>query len=218
MPLSSRADAGVQPCWLTAARPSEGPVDILFWSGGKDSYLAYRALMRKAERQAALLTTFDGKTRVIAHQEVSIREAVAQAEALNAPLLGVPLFAGLDYTDRVGRALELVPCARRLVFGDLRLEHVRSWRESEFGALLESREIELYFPLWERPYAELMEDLERSGVECVVSAVADAASGVVRVGEVFSRAMMERLPSRIDPFGEEGEFHTLARISEPPKE
>ena len=42
----------------------------------------------------------------------------------------------------------------------------------------------------------------------------EAAAGVVRVGDRFDRAMMVHLPDRIDPFGENGEFHTLVKVWE----
>jgi hypothetical protein len=47
-------------------------VDVLFWSGGKDSYLALRQLAREAAGPSAvlLLTTFDGRSEIVAHQEV----------------------------------------------------------------------------------------------------------------------------------------------------
>jgi hypothetical protein len=48
-----------------------GPVDVLFWSGGKDSFLAARALAREHRETSGsllLLTTFDAANRQVAHQ------------------------------------------------------------------------------------------------------------------------------------------------------
>ena len=64
------------------------------------------------------------------------------------------------------------------------------------------------------PCDTLIADLEASGVMCEISAVTEAAVGGVAVGERFDRAMMARLPDGIDPFGENGEFHTLVRVWE----
>lgn len=45
---------------------------ILFWSGGKDSFLTLRALQRQGEAKITLLTTFDGKTGKIPFQDTKV--------------------------------------------------------------------------------------------------------------------------------------------------
>ena len=214
MPLPDRAARGQQPAWLTAARAPAEPVDVLFWSGGKDSFLTWRALRREGLRPTVLLTTFDAGTRTVAHQEIQIDAVIRQAENLAQPLLGVPLHPGHAYADRIREACELVPRIARFVFGDLHLLHVREWRSVAFKELAADRGAALHFPLWGVPYRALIDDLEASGDSCEVSAVTEAAEGVVRVGDRFDRAMMARLPDRIDPFGENGEFHTLVKVRE----
>ncbi len=201
----------MQPAWLTEQRPAEHGADVLFWSGGKDSWLAYCALQRANKRPIVLLTTFDAATRRVAHQEVAIASIVRQASALDVPLLGVPLFPGERYEQRVGAGLALVPNAARLVFGDLHLEHIRDWREQHLGALADARQAQLHFPLWGQPYARLMDDLQASGVPCTVSAVTTTKTQI-RVGDRFDRAFVADLPDGIDAFGENGEFHTLAEV------
>ena len=45
--MAKRSAKIQQAAWLTKARPAQGrPISALFWSGGKDSFLAYRALQR----------------------------------------------------------------------------------------------------------------------------------------------------------------------------
>lgn len=212
MEFDARVAYSQQPSWLIGDRPSGEPVDVLFWSGGKDSLLCYRALVREGVRPVVLLTTFDAATRVVAHQEVPLRQVVRQAEHLGIPLLGVPLHPGHPYGDRIREAAELVPAVGRLVFGDLHLEHIRQWRDTAFEELARERGATLHFPLWGVSYDELIADLEASGVTCEVSAVTRPAEGVIGVGERFGREMMARLPGEIDPFGENGEFHTLAKV------
>ena len=56
--LGERGMRAQRPTWLAdAAPPADQGVDILFWSGGKDSLLAYRRLLREGTRPAVLLTT-----------------------------------------------------------------------------------------------------------------------------------------------------------------
>ena len=125
MEVGRRATWAQQPVWLTDARPPDNPVDLLFWSGGKDSLLAYRALVREGVRPAELLTPFAAATRVVAHQDVRLNQIVRQAEHLGVPLLGVPLHPGHPYVDRIHEAVGLVPRVARFVFGDLHQEHIR---------------------------------------------------------------------------------------------
>ncbi len=214
MPLSKRIAHSRQPSWLTVDTGPALPVDLLFWSGGKDSFLALRSLEREAVRPVVLLTTFDTETRIIAHQEILIDDAVRQARQLGIPLLGIPLYSGQSYPERIREGCALIPHIERFVFGDLHLEHIREWRQTALQALARERELELHFPLWGVPWHTLMSDLEESGVPCIISAVTEAATDFVRVGDRFDRELIGRLPSGIDPFGEHGEFHTLVRLWE----
>ena len=56
--------------WLEKNQEREGDCDVLSWSGGKDSFLALVALAREGLRDVTLLTTFDGRSGQVAHQEV----------------------------------------------------------------------------------------------------------------------------------------------------
>ena len=94
-----------------------------------------------------------------------------------------------------------------------------AWRERELAPLAPA----LAFPLWEADPAELLLDLERSGVPCIISACPgrdDAPPGPppIEVGATFDRALIERvLAAGWDPFGEAGEFHTRAEIWRAPR-
>lgn len=201
---------------------------VLFWSGGKDSLLALRAWIRHRMQdegrtpgrvldELALLTTFDADSRIVAHQEVAIADIARQATALDLDLVGVPLHTGTPYLAAVRAGLECLrgedpgTSVAHLVFGDLHLAHVRTWRDrelSEFGC-------ELRYPLWKTPLPQLLDDLDRSGVPCIVTACADAPddANAIRTGDAFDTGLVERARALgWDPFGENGEFHTLARV------
>ena len=202
--------------WLEGKVHKNTAVDVLFWSGGKDSYLALRALERENSRPVLLLTTFDGRSEQVAHQEVLLSQIRRQARRLKLPLLLVPLYPATSYEERVKLGLSLVErrCGvGRLVFGDLHLQHIRTWREQAMRSYLGDGEFELHFPLWRRSYDELYADLEAAGVSCTISAVvSEACQGVIRLGERFTRELMERLPDGVDVFGENGEFHTYVEL------
>ena len=212
VPMEVRPRLARRPAWMTGVHPPTEPADVLFWSGGKDSYLTYRALRREGRKPIVLLTTFDASSRKIAHQELDVELVARQAGHMGVPLLGVPLHPGEAYEVRIGEAARMIPRIARFVFGDLHLEHIRDWRVEAFRELADHLGASLHFPLWGAPYEALMDDLEASGAVCEVSAVTDEALGVVRVGQRFDRAMMTSLPERIDRFGENGEFHTLVKL------
>eukprot|EP00928_Gymnodinium_smaydae_P028031 TRINITY_DN21493_c0_g1_i1.p1 TRINITY_DN21493_c0_g1~~TRINITY_DN21493_c0_g1_i1.p1 ORF type:complete len:689 (-),score=78.22 TRINITY_DN21493_c0_g1_i1:133-2199(-) len=199
-------------------------IKVLFWSGGKDSFLTLRALVRQGYQGCckdspfgvALLTTFDATSRIIANQEVPIGDVVRQASALEVPLLGIPLHRSSTetYVERLRRGLEVLSSSigkgksLTLVFGDLHLRHIKDWRDDALSGL----QCDLEYPVWNVPYDDLLVDLEKSGVPCVVSA---SSNDTVKEGDVFGRDVYQRAVSNgVDGFGERGEFHSLAKVWE----
>lgn len=200
-------------------------IKVLFFSGGKDSFLTIRALVRQYYQQEpkfglVLLTTFDASTRNIAHQNVAIDEVMRQASHLNITLLGIPLrrASGEAYKDRIQRGLGVIQnnlgpksAISTLVFGDLHLDHIKDWRDKT----LDSLGYDLEYPLWKAEYPVLMDDLERSQVPCFLSA---STVDSVSVGTLFNRELYDRAPSlNLDGFGERGEFHSIAKVWQVPR-
>ena len=212
VPLRKRAQVAKRPTVLSNTQLPDTPADILFWSGGKDSFLAYLALRQEGAPLPVLLTTYDANTRVIANQEISIDLVIRQANHLNLPLIGVPLQPSYEYNDLVIPALSLVSSAQRLIFGDLHLQHIRQWREQNF--LDQSHKTPLHFPLWHKPYSVLLDMLEASNVPCKICALDSALQPSVKEGALFNRTFVQQLPPQVDAFGENGEFHTIAHVWE----
>ena len=123
--------------------------------------------MREATRPTVLLTTFDGQSEQVAHQEVLIGDIRRQREALGCAQVLVPLFPGMDYMDRVLFGIQILqrrPEVARLVFGDLHLDHVRTWRAETLKACPELSNIPMHLPLWGVSYEDLLDDLEAAPV------------------------------------------------------
>lgn len=192
-------------------------VDVLFWSGGKDSFCALRSLQKAFVRSVVLFTTYNGDSGVVAHQEVAIDDVKRQAKCMNLPLIGVPVAYG-EYLQCVHKALNRLEDhgieVKRLVFGDLHLRHIRDWRDGNFGLLA----AELYYPLWKVDYESLLVELADADVVVRISAVDRDVKGMcnVQVGDVFNSDFMQRLSNGVDAFGENGEFHTLVHVWERP--
>lgn len=192
-------------------------VKVLFYSGGKDSFLALRALVRQSLAtlpfSLILLTTFDASTRIIAHQDLPIDVVVRQARHLKISLVGVPLHRTTSetYEHRIRRALNAIeervgkkPFS--LVFGDLHLDHIRHWRDAALGS-----EWKLEYPLWQVPYETLLTEIEDCGVIFAISA---SERVEVKKGTEFTREYSNWISqcTNIDGMGESGEFHTVAQV------
>lgn len=182
--------------------------DVLFWSGGKDSFLALKYLQDETEGDPLLLTTFDDESGRVPHQDIAIEAIRQQALDLGLILFTVPLSypaTNKEYLEALRKHLEIIPFEiNRLVFGDLHLQEIRDWREEQFAAM----GFDLAFPIWQRSYDELFDRLERENILIRISAVMDDFSDIITPGQIFNRVFAESLPEGIDKMGENGEFHT----------
>ena len=112
--------------------PQVGAIDVLFWSGGKDSFLTLNHLLEE-KRNVVLLTSFGELTSRVSIQDIHIKDISKQSEFFKVPLCLVPLQPSSDYKQSIEEGLELVKIKtgahiERLVFGDLHLRDIRQWR------------------------------------------------------------------------------------------
>ncbi|KAL3934848.1 MAG: hypothetical protein SGBAC_009516 [Bacillariaceae sp.] len=200
-------------------------VKVLFDSGGKDSFLTIRALAKSYQKEKpfglVLLTTFDATSRVIAHQNIPIDDVVKQAQHMDITLLGIPHHraSGETYISKVNRGLEVVqknlprPDSKitTMVFGDLHLEHIKDWRESTF----KDAGYQMEYPVWKVDYSELLNDLEESKVPCFITG---STKDQAKVGTQYTREFYKQMVAAdLDGFGENGEFHSLAKVWDVPR-
>jgi diphthamide synthase (EF-2-diphthine--ammonia ligase) len=92
-----------------------------------------------------------------------------------------------------------------MVFGDLFLADVRSYRE---GALADTG-IEPLFPLWGRHTGELATEMIEQGVRATLTCVDPRQLPASFAGRTFDHELLADLPDHVDPCGENGEFHTF---------
>ena len=217
-------------------------VKVLFWSGGKDSFLALRVLIKQLQNQISnsssnsdsdprnricLLTTFDARSKIVAHQELPVEIISRQAIHLNIDCVGIPLIQSSNeaYVSRIERGLESIQkdlgkMVSSLVFGDLHLSHIREWREDMFGNMTINRgnkgtqqnnnndnnnssssqkKHKLEFPLWHVHEKELLSDLEKSGVKVIISAVAGKNLGISSNNDIDNDDIKHSSSSSITP-------------------
>jgi uncharacterized protein (TIGR00290 family) len=92
-----------------------------------------------------------------------------------------------------------------MVFGDLFLEDIRRYRETA----LEGTGMKPVFPLWHRPAAEVARSLIELDFRAVVVCVDPTQAPSEIAGRWYDAALLDDLPSGVDPCGENGEFHTV---------
>lgn len=184
---------------------------ILSWSGGKDSALALHALKRDPRyRLAGLLTSVnEAYGRISMH---GVRESLldAQARALGLPLYKVRLPAAPDnalYEAAMATALAAFhgDGIRHVAFGDLFLEDIRRYRETQ----LARAGMQALFPLWLKPTVPLAREFLDMGFRAVLCCVDGAVLGEDFAGREYDASLLQALPPSIDPCGENGEFHTF---------
>lgn len=194
-------------------------MDILFWSGGKDSYLALQFYRKSHSGESLkLLTTYDESRDIVPHQRIELEDIEGQAKALGLDLLTVPLPPDCPndiYLERLEDTFDqLEQPVEHLVFGDWKLEDIREWREKVFGDM----GYHCLFPIWQKSLDELLPELLFKPVEIKISAVREEFASLIRVGESYDQsfvAQLRHLPEDIDPMGENGEFHTRIEFVKP---
>jgi diphthamide synthase (EF-2-diphthine--ammonia ligase) len=92
-----------------------------------------------------------------------------------------------------------------IAFGDLYLEEIRKYRETQFAGC----GLDLLFPLWGLPTRELAVEMIDSGVKARLSCVNPKAVPPEWAGREFDRSLLADLPPSADPCAENGEFHTF---------
>jgi len=186
------------------------PKALLSWSSGKDSaYSLHVARQERAVDVVGLLTTVTSNYgRVSMH---GVRESVLeqQAERAGLPLTKVSIpspCSNADYEAAMQRAMGE---ARELgithvLFGDLYLEDIRSYRESNLARV----GMQAGFPIWGRNTRELAQEMVQSGLRAILTCVDPQRLPRAFAGRTFDRDLLRDLPVDVDPCGENGEFHT----------
>ena len=190
----------------------EPKIDVLFWSGGKDSFLALDHLLQE-NKCVVLLTSFGALTNRVSIQNIHIKNIAKQAEFLKLPLCLVPLFPNTEYKDSIQVALDLISNqtgARidRLVFGDLHLQSIRQWRVDVWPQHV------IYTPLFEVPYEKLLSNLwglqKSMDLEITLSTKLELPKEILDIGTRYDQKLVQTLKeNKLDAMLENGEAHTL---------
>ncbi|GAB3641778.1 Dph6-related ATP pyrophosphatase [Spirosoma arcticum] len=184
---------------------------LMNWSGGKDSALAlWRVLQTGQYSVETLLTTLNAANRRVSMH--GVREGLLDAQAARLGLPQTKLFlpeesAMTDYQQQMDLVLKpLVEAGvTHAVFGDIFLDDLRVWRESQ----LAHWPLTGIFPLWQTASLQLLEEFWAAGFATMVVSVNSQYLDASFCGRVLDRAFVNDLPPNVDPCGENGEFHTF---------
>jgi uncharacterized protein (TIGR00290 family) len=184
---------------------------VIGWSGGKDSALALRKILRgDLYEPAALLTTCTEGFRRISMHGVRCSLLKTQAQELGLPLRKVFIArecSNADYEARMQTALLEFKSVgiSKVVFGDLFLEEIRAYRDRMLTAI----GMTAIYPVWGRKTRELAEEFIASGFRAALVCVDPQKLAPSFAGRMFDAALVRDLPATADPCGENGEFHTF---------
>ena len=184
----------------------------LAWSSGKDSAWALHTVRESGAFEVVALLTTINRThgRVAMH---AVREALVerQAAAAGLPLVKVPIPSPCPnavYEEAMGEAMQRAreQGVRHIVFGDLFLEDIRAYRETQLAAC----GMTPIFPLWRKDTRRLAEEMLAGGLSAFLTCVDPRKLDRKFAGRRFDAQLLRELPAEVDPCGENGEFHTFA--------
>ncbi len=188
------------------------PKALMSWSSGKDSAFALHRVRQQGDLEIiGLLTTVSAEHRRVSMHGVREELLDAQAEALGMPCTKVRIpspcansvyEALMTATLTAARALGVT----QVVFGDLFLQDIRSYRE----ARLRDLGLQGVFPLWNSDTAALARQMIQGGLQARLTCIDPRKLEDRFVGRSFDESLLRELPTGVDPCGENGEFHTFA--------
>jgi uncharacterized protein (TIGR00290 family) len=184
---------------------------LLSWSSGKDSAWALHLLRKQPEVQvAALLTTFNSAADRVAMHAVRRVLVETQAERTGLPLWAVELpspCSNLEYEERMRAVCQRATAEgiTAIAFGDLFLQDIRDYRVRQ----LQGTGLEPLFPVWQIPTDHLGREMIAVGVKAKITCVDSSKLAKSFAGRDYDLSLLHALPPKIDPCGENGEFHTF---------
>ncbi|MEM8607903.1 MAG: ATP-binding protein [Myxococcota bacterium] len=186
------------------------PKAVISWSTGKDSAYALHVAREAGDLEivAALTTVTETLERVSVH---GTRETLLdrQMDAIDLPCHKVHLPGPCTnevYEARMEAALGGLKHqgVSHVLFGDLFLEDLREYRKQHLARI----GMRGAFPLWMRDTAALSREMVDAGVRATLVCVDPRVLDPSFCGRTYDHALLDDLPSHIDPCGENGEFHT----------
>lgn len=183
---------------------------ILSWSGGKDSALALYFLNKNEFSLKSLFTTISIKYNRVSMHGIRKELLKKQVESIGLPLhlISIPKDVNNEEYGEIMKREMLhfkSKLIKHVVFGDIFLEDIRNYREMNLSKV----EMKAVFPLWKKNSRYLAEKFIQLGFKAIITSLDSTLLGKSFIGTSFNNDFLNSIPSKIDPCGENGEFHTF---------
>ncbi len=158
---------------------------------------------------ALISGVIEGEGKILMH-EVPLALIEAQACALGLPLFPLALPrnpTNAVYEEKFGAMLERLKRrgVQGVAFGDIFLEDIRRYREG----FLQKIGMQPLFPIWKTESRALARDFIGQGFKGLTVCVDSRALDATFVGREINEEFLQSLPAKVDPCGENGEFHSF---------
>jgi uncharacterized protein (TIGR00290 family) len=158
-----------------------------------------------------VLTTVNEVHQRVAMHAVRVELLQAQADALGLPLrqISIPSPCPNEVYERaMAAAVERAVSEgfTHVAFGDLFLEDIRRYREER----LAGTGLTPMFPLFGADTSALARTMVAGGLRARLTCVNPKVVDRRFAGREFDSALLDELPTSVDPCGERGEFHSFA--------
>ena len=133
----------------------------------------------------------------------------AQASSVGIPLIKTTMYEGCneEYEKRMSEVLQDTKSKgiEIVAFGDIFLEDLRLYRENQMRQI----GMECLFPIWKKNTSDLVSQFLREGFKTITCCINDAYLNETWCGRILDEKFIRDLPTRVDPCGENGEFHSF---------
>ncbi len=181
------------------------------WSGGKDSAFALWKLQQDPQIEVIRLhTTFGEESRRVGMHGIHESLVEQQAKSIGLPLDKI-YYPASGNNDEYEKAINTYLDSLReeeietIAYGDIFLEDLKAYREQQLG----KRDFKAIFPLWKKDTAETARNFIAAGFQTLICAADADLIAEKWVGSIFTLDFLKNLSDKIDPCGENGEFHTF---------
>lgn len=184
---------------------------LVSWSSGKDSAWALHTLRWSPDFDVVgIFSTVNKKFDRVAMHAVRVELLQQQAEKLDLPLDLIQIPHPCSNADYEKIMRNFTAKARKdgvecFAFGDLFLDDIRSYRVRN----LQDTGIDPVFPLWGRPTDKLSREMVDAGLRAVITCVDPKQLSTEFIGKKYDDGFLDDIPLRVDPCGENGEFHSF---------
>lgn len=184
---------------------------LMTWSGGKDNAMALYDIKRNENfKIESLITTITADYKRISMHGVREELLDLQVKALGYTLEKILISKNStneEYDSKMQQTLEKYDSKgiKKVVFGDIFLEDVRKYREQNLAKI----GMEGIFPLWGRETNKLAHEFIDLGFKAIITCVDSLMLDGAFVGRRFDENFLDELTPKVDPCGENGEFHTF---------